>query len=74
MIGQEFMIDRSENNMIHRLKSIPLWTGILALVYLIAKNWFGIEIPAWADISSEIIAILAIVFGVANNPTDKNHF
>lgn len=57
-----------------RLKSIPLWSAVLALIYIIAKNWFGIDIPAWADVSAEIIAILAILFGVANNPADKNHF
>ena len=57
-----------------RFKSIPLWSALLALVYLISKNWFGIDIPAWADISTQIIAILTIVFGVANNPTNKNAF
>ena len=57
-----------------RLKSIPLWSAILALVYLIVKNWAGFEIPAWADISSQIIAILTILFGVANNPTNKSGF
>ena len=60
--------------MFQRLKSIPLITAVLALVYLIMKNWFGIDIPAWTDISSEIIAIFAILFGIANNPADKNHF
>ncbi|MDP4118364.1 MAG: holin [Bacillota bacterium] len=57
-----------------RLKSIPLWTAVLALIYLVVKNWFGVDIPAWADISSQILAILAIIFGVANNPTDKSSF
>ena len=47
---------------------------MLALIYLIAKHWFGIEIAGWADISTEIIAICTILFGVANNPTDRNHF
>ena len=60
--------------MLKRFKSIPLISAVLALVYLIMKNWFGIDIPAWADISTEIIAICTILFGVANNPTDKNHF
>lgn len=58
----------------NRLKSIPLWTAVLALVYLICANWFGIQIPAWADISTQILAILTILFGVANNPTDKTNF
>ena len=57
-----------------RWKSIPLWTAVLALIYLVVKNWFGLEIPAWADISTEILAILAILFGAANNPTDRKHF
>ena len=64
----------SNDIMINRLKSIPLWTAVLALIYLAAKNWLGIDIPAWTDISTEIIAILAILFGVTNNPTDKKHF
>ncbi len=57
-----------------RIKSIPLWSAVLALVYLVFKNWFGIDIPAWADISTQIIAILTILFGVANNPTNKSGF
>ena len=57
-----------------RLKSIPLWSAVLALLYLVVKNWFGVDIPAWADISSQIIAILTILFGVANNPTNKSGF
>ena len=57
-----------------RLKSIPLWSAVLALVYLVFKNWFGIVIPGWADISTEIIAILTIAFGVANNPTNRKGF
>lgn len=57
-----------------RLKSIPLWASVLALVYLVVKNWAGLEIPGWADISSEALAILAILFGAANNPTDREHF
>ena len=58
----------------NRLTSIPLWSAVLALVYLICANWFGIQIPAWADISTQILAILAVLFGVANNPTDKTSF
>ncbi len=60
--------------MFERLKSIPLVTAVLALIYLISKNWFGIDIPAWAEISTEIIAIMTILFGIANNPTNKNGF
>lgn len=58
----------------NRLKSIPLWGSVLALVYLVARNWFGLDIPAWADISTEILAILTILFGAANNPTVHDRF
>lgn len=58
----------------NRLKSIPLWSAILALIYLVSKNWFGFEIPGWTDISTEILAILIVMFGVANNPTNKEKF
>lgn len=58
----------------NRLKSIPLWSAVLALFYLVATKWFGMEIPAWTEISTEIIAALTILFGVANNPTDRDGF
>ena len=57
-----------------RLKSIPLWSAVLSMVYLISKNWFGFEIPGWADISTNIVAVLTILFGIANNPKNKNGF
>ncbi len=47
-----------------KLKSAPLWAAILTLIYLILKNWVGFEIPAWNDISAQIIAVLTIVFDV----------
>ena len=58
----------------NRFKSLTLWGSFLALVYLVSKHWFGFDIPGWTDISTEIIAILAVVFGVANNPTNKKGF
>ena len=57
-----------------RLTSKPLWIAVLALIYLVAKNWFGIDIPAWGDISTQILAILCILLGVDNNPTDRDNF
>lgn len=45
------------------LKSAPLWSAILTLTYLVVKNWIGIEIPAWSDISTQIVSILSIVWG-----------
>lgn len=60
--------------MLKRLKSIPLWSAVLALIYLIFKNYLGVELAGWQDISAQVIAILTILFGIANNPADKNKF
>ena len=57
-----------------RLKSIPLWGAILSLIYLVLSNYFNMELPGWADISTNIITVLAIIFGVANNPADRQNF
>lgn len=57
-----------------RLKSIPLWAAILSLIYLVLNNYFNLELPGWADISANIITVLAVIFGVANNPTDRQNF
>ena len=46
------------------LKSVPLWSAVLTLFYLITKHWIGVEVPAWKDISTQIVAILSIVLGV----------
>lgn len=46
------------------LKNVSLWSAVLTLVYLVVKHWFGIEVPAWKDISTQIVAILSIVLGV----------
>ena len=48
--------------MSNKLKSVPLWTAVFALIYLIIKNWFKYDIPAWNDISKQIIDILTILF------------
>ena len=52
-------------NLKERLRSIPLWASVLTLIHLVLKNWMGLDIPGWADISSEVIAILAILLGTA---------
>ena len=48
--------------MLKILKNASLWSAILTLIYLIVKNWIGIDVPAWNDISAQIVAILSIVF------------
>ena len=50
--------------MLKKLKNTSLWTAVLTLVYLITKYWIGLEIPAWNDISTQIIAVLTIVLGI----------
>ena len=45
------------------LKSASLWSAVLTLTYLVIKNWVGIELPGWNDISAQIVAILGIIWG-----------
>lgn len=45
------------------LKNASLWGAVLTLLYLIVKNWVGIDVPAWDDISGQIVAILTIIWG-----------
>ena len=55
-----------------RWKSPVLWTAILSLIALVAKNWIGFQIPGWDEITTGILAVLA-AFGVINNPTSKTN-
>lgn len=48
--------------MLNKLKSASLWTAVFTLIYLIVKNWFKYDIPAWNEISEQIIQILSILF------------
>ena len=48
--------------MLKTLKNASLWSAILTLIYLVAKNWIGIEVPGWNDISAQIVAILTIIW------------
>lgn len=57
-----------------KLKSIPLWSAVLCLIGIVAKQWFKFDIPAWEEISAEVILIAGNLFGIANNPSDRTHF
>lgn len=61
------------NNFTNRLKSPVLWASIAALVFFVAKQWIGFEIPEW-DTFVELLTAVLIGFGVLNNPTDKGSF
>lgn len=45
------------------IRSASLWAAVLTLIYLVVKNWVGIDVPAWDDISTQIVAILSIIWG-----------
>lgn len=53
-----------------RIKSPILWAAMFGLVAMVAKNWFGFDIPGWNEITTGILAVL-VGFGVVNNPTDN---
>jgi uncharacterized membrane protein len=56
-----------------RWKSPVAWTSLALVVALIAKNWFGFEIPGWDGIVTAVIAA-GVAFGIFNSPTNPNGF
>lgn len=71
----ELPADQKEQS---RWKSIPLWTAIIAILYIMfspkISEWTGFEMPAWGEVASYVVAALASIFGVANNPTNGKGF
>ena len=56
--------------MFERLKSPVLWLAIVGLIYsAVLVPTFPI-LPEWAA----IVGYVAVIFGVANNPTDREGF
>lgn len=55
---------------LNRFKSPVLWLAVVGLIYstVIAPSFP--QLPDWTVIAGYICAI----FGIANNPTDKNNF
>lgn len=52
----------------------PVALGALAaLIFFVAKTWFGFEIPGWDQFIDLVIAA-GVAFGIFNNPTDKLSF
>lgn len=60
-------------NIIEKLKSPVVWTTLAALIFFIAKEWCGYEIPSW-DRFVELVLALAVAFGIVNNPNSRNTF
>lgn len=68
----------AENTEQPRWKSIPLWTSIIAIIYIVfskkISEWIGFEMPVWGEVASYVVAALTSIFGVVNNPTNGNGF
>lgn len=56
--------------MIKRLQSPVLWVAIIGLIYSTVLVPTYPQLPEWTSIVGYILTI----FGIANNPTDKNNF
>ena len=56
-----------------RWKSPVAWGAIATLLYMVAEEWFGFEIPGWDNIIATLFAAM-IGFGIFNDPTSKNTF
>ncbi len=62
----------------NRLKSLPLWSAIVAQVFAIleltgAFKAMGLDMGVAGDVVASILQLL-VLFGVLNNPTDKENF
>jgi uncharacterized membrane protein len=56
-----------------RWKSPVAWGALAALVFFVAKNWFGFEIPGFDEFVSLALAA-GVAFGIFNNPEKKDGF
>jgi uncharacterized membrane protein len=56
----------------NRLRSKPLWIAVFSLIFFVLKTYMNIEIPKGDELVN-LILIVATLFGVFNNPTDKYH-
>ena len=54
----------------NRLKSPVLWISIIGLIYSTVLVPVYPQLPEWTSIVGFILG----VFGIANNPTDRNNF
>ena len=54
----------------NRWKSPVVILSLSALVFFIAKTWFGYEIPGW-DKFIELVIGAGLAIGILNNPTDS---
>lgn len=54
----------------NRLKSPVLWISIIGLIYSTVLVPVYPQLPEWTSIVGFILSI----FGIANNPTNKNGF
>jgi uncharacterized membrane protein len=56
-----------------RWKSPVAWSALAALIFFVAKTWFGFEIPGFDDFVTLAVAA-GVALGIFNNPTDKSGF
>ncbi len=56
-----------------RWRSPVAWSAVAALLFFVAKTWFGLEIPGWDEFIALVIAA-GIALGIFNNPEKKDEF
>lgn len=60
-------------NILSRFKSPVVVSAILAIIFIVGKEFFGVDLSVAADVVLDTALALVAAFGVVNNPTDKNH-
>jgi len=56
-----------------RWKSPVLWASAFGLIYFVAKEWAGFEIPGW-DVFVGLATAGLVAVGIINNPSDADRF
>jgi uncharacterized membrane protein len=55
----------------NRFKSWVLWAGVASFIIFVLKTYFGIVIPQ-VDVLVNMILSILVLFGVINNPENKD--
>ncbi len=56
-------------DLLKRLRNPMVISSIVSLLYIFLAP--RLHLPDWALVSSQILAIIYAIFGIASNPTDK---
>lgn len=57
----------------NRFSSRVAWLSVFCVLYFAGKVFLGEKMPNTQQVG-EIVALAAVVYGIFNDPTDKNNY